>query len=289
MSRPRGTRQSVMNKRRRGFLAVFLPWLRRFGVVLVVAVALVWSGAWLYANGTFGRSKDWADNQVLAVTSRMGFTLKNVLVEGRVYSDPQTLLAIVNVEKGDPLFSFDPKAAQALLMQVGWVEAARVERRWPDTIYIGLKERVPLALWQADKTLKLLDTKGKVIETNHLERFSDLMIVMGEDAPAHTAELLENLKAEPALLSRVEFARRLGERRWDLVLKGGVTVKLPEADMGLALREVVKAQEDEAILDKNIVSLDLRETGRLIVQAKIGEAQAYRASLGMDAKTGNNI
>ncbi len=289
MTRSNGTRKSIMNKRRRGFLAFFLPWLRRFGVVLGLAIALAWGGSWLYWNGTMGRTKDWVDNQILAMTADIGFKVKNILVEGRAYTDPQILRAIVNVEKGDPLFSFDPQAAQALIMRVGWVDSVRVERRWPDTIYIGLRERVPLALWQTDKSLKLIDVNGQVIETNHLERFSNLKILVGPDAPAHAAALLGDIEAQPVLSERVEFARRLGERRWDLVLKDGLIIKLPETDVGLALQEIVKAQKENSILEKKIVSLDVREAGRLIIQAKMGEAQEYKASLTVSGKTGNNI
>jgi cell division protein FtsQ len=285
----KGTRKSVINKRRKGFLALFFPWLRRFGIVMGVLFGVLWLGAWLVMSGSLGRGKDWVDNQVLLMTADMGFKVDNILVEGRVHSDPEMLLAIVNVEKGDPLFSFDPKEAQAMVAKIGWVDHAQVERRWPDTIYIGLSEREPLALWQDEKNIRLLDTKGQVIATDHLERFKDLLLVMGPDAPEHAAEMIASLQAEPIIAKQVDAARRLGERRWDLLLKDGITVKLPEKDMELALSRLAKAQEESGILQKDIENIDLREDGRLVVKTRPGAAEEYKASLKVDAKAGNSI
>ncbi|MCC6598536.1 MAG: FtsQ-type POTRA domain-containing protein [Alphaproteobacteria bacterium] len=284
-----GARKSVLNKRRRGFLGVLIPWARRFGFALVLVGGLIWLGAWLTLNGTLGRGKDWMENKILMASADMGFAVENILVDGRVYTNPQILMAIVNVGKGDPLFSFDPRAAQALISKIGWVESASVERRWPDTIYIGLKERKPMALWQDEKTLKLLDSNGTVITADRLERFGGLPVVAGPDAPAHAAALLAGLRAEPVLQPYIAYARRLGERRWDLVLKGGVIVRLPEEDLGLALRRLASAQEENSILEKDIVSIDLRESGRLVVQTKPGAVEEYKASLKIEAKTGSSI
>ena len=234
--RKKGTRQSTFNKRRKGFLSVVIPWMRRFGIALVVFTGIIWVSSWLYLSGTLARAGNWTEDKVWQVTADMGFAVENIMVEGREYTDGSVLLAIVNIEKGDPLFSFNPKEAQKLMSQIGWVETAQVERRWPDTIYIELKERTPLALWQTDKRVKLLDEHGEIIVTNRLERFADLVMVMGKDAPDHAGELIGNLKAESLVHERVETARWVGDRRWDLRLKNGIEIKLPEDDMGLALR-----------------------------------------------------
>jgi cell division protein FtsQ len=285
----KGTRKSVINKRRKGFLAIFFPWMRRFGIGMALFLAVLWLGAWMVMSGALGRSTDWVKNQILLATADMGFKVENILVEGRTFTDAQILLAIINVEKGDPLFAFDPKTAHEMITRMGWVKSAQIERRWPDTIYIGLNERAPLALWQTDKNVKLLDTDGEVIVTDHLERFKDLLMVMGPDAPAHTAELIASIQAEPALVKHIMGASRQGERRWDLVMDKGLIVKLPEKDMQLALSKLARAQEENAILQKDIESIDMREDGRMVVRTRPGAVEEYKASLKVDAKAGNNI
>lgn len=289
----RGTRQSTINKRRKGVLAVVLPWLRRFGMVAAVCTGILWAGSWLYLSGAAGRAGDWTRDKILTASADMGFAVDDILVEGREYTDPHVLLAIVNIQKGDPLFAFNPRQAQELISQISWVDDVQIERRWPGTIYIGLAERQPLALWQSDKRLKLLDQKGKVIVTSDLQRFAGLVLVMGKNAPAAAPELIGNLKAEEHIYSRVETAKWIGARRWDMKLKNGIEIKLPEQDAGLALRRLAEAHENDGLLDKDIVSIDMREPGRITVRTKPGTVQDYKTGLKIDAvtktKAGNNI
>ncbi len=278
-------RQARSNKRRKGALAVFVPWMKRFGVVLGVVVFVLWVGAWLWLSGSFVRAAHWSQNQVIELAASAGFKVENILVEGRKYADADVLLALINIQKGDPLFSFDPAQARALIEQMEWVASVHVERRLPDTLYIGLEEREPLALWQRDKKLYLLDRAGKEIKTDRLHRFSDFVIVMGRDAPQNVAELMDYLSAEPLIRARSESAKYISGRRWNLTLKNGILIKLPESDMGLALSRLARAQEDEGLMDKDIIAIDLRDTLRMTIRTKPGAVQEYKSSL----KTGNRI
>ena len=278
-----GTRRNTIRYRTRK--ALWLARAKKFGVIGGVTVFVIWVGLWLQLSGSFSRAGDWVNNKTLAITADMGFKVANILVEGREYSDPEVLRAIINVEKGDPLFAFDPTQAKALVERVAWIKSARVERRLPDTIYIGIEERRPLALWQKEKQLSLIDEEGEVITTEGLRRFKDLVVVIGEDAPKHAYELFSNLSAEPVLAERAQIARWVDGRRWDLTMQGDITVKLPETDTPLALRKMAQAQEDDGLLDKDIINIDLREPGRIVVSTKPGAVQEYKAGL----KAGDDI
>ena len=231
------------------------------------------------------RAKNWIGNKTVEAGAGMGFAVNNVLVEGRVYTDPAVLKAAINAEKGDPLLAFDPGLLQGRLKKLNWVRDAHVERRMPDTLYIGLVEKKPLALWQENGVLELLDEEGAPITKDDLGRFRELVIVMGDGAPAQAPALIKNLKAEPDILHRLKAAKWMGKRRWDLVFKNEVTARLPEGETGLALRRLAVAIKENSLLDKNIVSVDLREEGRMIVQTAPGAAQDYEAGV----KTGSNI
>lgn len=280
-----GTRRSTMNKRRKGKLAVILPWFKRFGVVLGICVVTLWLGAWLWLGGSVHKAADWSWQKTLNVTADMGFTVNNILVEGRIHTDADILEALVNVRKDDPLFAFNPEEARHLIERISWVRQAHVERRFPDTIYIRLEERRPLALWQQNKKLSLLDEEGQVITSEGLARFKELVVVTGEGAPSRVPALIMNLSAESALSERVKAAQWVGNRRWDLTLDGKIILKLPESDVGLALRRLALAQEEDGLLDKDIVSVDVREPDRIVVRTRPGAVQEYKAGL----KTGDNI
>ena len=289
----RGSGQSNFNKRRKGALSIIIPWLQRFGMGVAICVGVLWCGSWVYLSGAAERTSDWAENKFEVAFADLGFTVEDIWVEGRRYTDIDVLLAIVNVEKGDPLFSFDPNHAKDLISQISWVEHVEIERRWPDTVYIEIEEREPLALWQGEKRAKLLDSAGDVIETGNLDRFSDLVMVTGKGAPKMAPALIQDLKAEPLIFKRVETAHRLGERRWDLRLKNGVLINLPADDVGFALRRLVDVHEKNGMLDKDIRSVDVREIGRVSVRTKPGAVQEYKADLRTETatstKSGNSI
>ena len=213
------------------------------------------------------------------MTAGWGFAVKNILVDGRHYTDADTLKAMINMEKGDAIFAFDPVAAKAMLEKLSWVKTAHVERRLPDTIYIRLTERAPLALWQRHRKLVLIDADGVVLTDRNLGPFQKLPIVVGEGAQTRAAGLIALLAAEPLIFDRVEAATLISERRWDLKLKSGAEVKLPEADIGLALRKLAVDHEEEALLDKRVLSIDVREEGRITVRTKPGAAQDFNAAI----------
>lgn len=288
MSR-RGTRRAQINKRRKGRLAVILPWLRRFGFLLAGALFFIWLGAWLWMSGAIIRAGDSVENAIIEAAAQGGFRVDNILVEGRAHADPVLLKAVINVRKGDPLFAFDPVEAKQMIEKIEWVKAARVERRWPDTIYIGLTERVPLALWQREGKLSLIDETGTVITSENLAPFKDLVIVMGDGATAQAQALIANLSATPQVLARVASAKWLGERRWDLILRNGMAVKLPEQDYGLALKRLAAAQEESALLDKPLEGIDLRDPARMIVRTRPGQTEEYKDGLKQSAAAGDDI
>jgi len=275
----KGTRQSTMNKRRKGALSVVIPWMKRFGAVLGVVVLTIWIGSWLLLSGTVDRAGNWAQNSLLLASANMGLSVDNILVEGRKETDANVIMAIINIEKGDPLLSFDPHDAQHLIEQVSWVKTAQVERRWPDTIYIGLQEKTPVALWKNGKQSKLLDQDGEVIAADNTNEFKDLITVSGKGSRDTIGGLLSDLSEHKDLHKRVSSATRIGERRWDLQSDTGIKIKMPEEDQAQALARLVRAQSDDALLDQDITEIDMREKDRISIRTKPGKIQEYKANL----------
>ncbi len=220
---------------------------------------------------------NWAENKVLEKTANAGFKVKNILVEGRYYTDVDALKAVINIDNRDPLFSFDPDSARDMIEKFSWVKSAQVERRLPDTIYIGLEERTPMALWQRNKRITLIDTEGVVLTDHKLGRFKNYIIVSGKDVPTRAPLFLRMLQSEPNIKNRVESASLISGRRWNLALKSGVIVKIPEEGTALALRRLALAQEEEGLMDKDIKEIDLRDPVRITVRTKPGAVQNYKA------------
>lgn len=245
------------------------------GIVLAVAAGLIWLGAWIILSGAGTVFTSTMHNKILRASADAGFRVANVYIEGRHYTDAPSLRAIVTVQKGDPLFSFDVAEAQGLMERLSWVKAAEVKRQLPDTIFIKLTERTPFALWQRHGRLSVIDAEGAVLTDSRAPEFAHLMILVGDGVPAQAKDFLAMLQSEPTLYSQTEAATLISERRWDLTLKNGITVKLPEHDMGLALSRLAKAHKEENLLGKDIAGVDLREAERLVIETKPGAVNEY--------------
>jgi cell division protein FtsQ len=85
------------------------------------------------------------------------------------------------------------------------------------------------------------------------------------------------LDALAELKPRVEAGVLIDSRHWNLRMKSGTDIKLPEADPLSAIATLLRLQRQSRILDRDILSLDFRDPGRVFVRLT-AEAVAARAA-----------
>lgn len=243
------------------------------------AVAVAGAGAWAVSSG-------WADRQWTALTEATlnasadaGLALREVLVQGRGRTTQEELMTALGLELGAPILALDPGELRARLEALPWIARATVERRLPDTLFIAVEEREPLALWQRQGEIVLIDTDGAVIDRTAIEPFARLPMVVGDGADRQAAALVEMLAQAPDLAARVKAAIWVGGRRWNLRLDNGVDVRLPEENVAAAWRELAGLQRAHGLLDRDLTAIDLRQPDRLIVRLT-PEAAARRRDPG---------
>ena len=139
-------------------------------------------------------------------------------------------------------------------------------------------EREPVALWQNKQKVRLVDIDGVTITDTDIAPFEGLPIIVGETAPIIYPVLRPLLLAEPEISERLEAVIRVGDRRWDLRLKNGVTIKLPEENEAMALRNLARMQSEDNIFGKDLTEIDMRVQGRITVRTSPGAVQEYKAS-----------
>lgn len=240
-------------------------------------IGILWLGSWIAIAGGLTKLQDWTGHKLVVAAADHGYVLENLLIKGRNHTSAETILALLNIQKGDPLFALNPHEAKEMLERLSWVKTAHVERRLPDTIYVEIEERTPLALWQQNQKLTLIDENGVKITANKLARFKDLIIITGDNAPEAAAQFIALLEAEPVIEQRVESASFISNRRWDVHLDDGTVIKLPEQDTALALRRLVVSAE-EGLLDKPLKTVDLRNADSITVQTIPGAVKHFKAA-----------
>jgi cell division protein FtsQ len=235
--------------------------------LIALLVVLAAGGGWrMWQSGWVPGAIDKAKWKMIALSSDLGFKVDEIFVIGRRETAQKDLLAAVRLARGAPILSFDLQAARKRIEALPWIKTASVERMLPGTVLLNIEERQPLALWQHKGAFALIDSDGEVILKTGLERFSDLIVVVGRDAPGQAAKLLKTLAAEPELMDQVKAAVRIGGRRWNLRLKNDIDVRLPEEDTAKAWARLAEYEKTHQVLERDVQILDLRIPDRLIVR-----------------------
>ena len=198
-----------------------------------------------------------------------GLKLRHIQIRGRSHISKDTLLAALNLQVDAPIFSINLRDIHDRVSQIGWVKDVIIERRLPGTIHIVLDERVPLALLQNDNDHQLIDANGAIIQGADPRDFTHLKVVAGENAAKNVAPILAALKTEPELFSEVWAINYRSERRWDVYLKNGMEIRLPESDPISAWSRLAVIDREKAITNRDLAVIDLRIPKQLIVEPNI--------------------
>lgn len=221
---------------------------------------------------------------VQAVTARTGFAVDQVRVVGHRETSEIDVLDKLGLDGWTSLIGFDAVQARADISQLPWVREASVRKVYPDTLEIRIEERQPFAVWQHGSELTIISEKGDAIAPFRGGRHAMLPLVVGPDAPNGAADFIALVRDFPQIASRVKGYVAVANRRWDLRLDNGVTIKLPEEGAEVALADLVRMEKENSVLGRDIVSVDLRIADRVVVQLTPAAAEARQADLAAQGK-----
>lgn len=211
-------------------------------------------------------------NTVNAVIDQLahkgGISLADVAVEGRNQVTSQDILKCVNLERGQSITQLNSWEVKVCLEKNPWVRSATVIRNFPHQIQIQLVERDPIAIWQYKSKHKLLDREGAVIEIQDISPYAHLLIVTGEKAPEHLAELNKILADFPDIREHLVAATHIRGSRWDFKMNNGMIIKLPDENMGKALAQLRKLVTQYHLWERDYSVLDMRLEDQLILKPK---------------------
>ena len=100
--------------------------------------------------------------------------------------------------------------------------------------------------------------------------------MVGVGANKHLEEYAEVLEAASELRCRIRAGIYVAERRWTLKTDSGLAIDLPEKDPADAVARLALLEHDGHVLEKDVLSLDLRIPGRVVARLT-ADAAAARA------------
>jgi cell division protein FtsQ len=210
-----------------------------------------------------------------------GFAVKSVEVKGAERMDPIQVqyVALDQPSMAMPLIDLD--VTRERLLRLGWVEEARVSRRWPDTLVVDLVERAPAAIWQNQGQLSLIDRTGVVLEPVRLEAMPDLPLVIGPAANTRAGHLDRLLTAAPHLKA-VAGGCDLGG--WtplgsSLPVWRGAGPAGRGGSSQKALAHFARMDKMTQLLGKGLVRFDMRIPGKFVVRVSSQPGSVVPAEL----------
>lgn len=201
-----------------------------------------------------------------AVANLAGFRLQSVDISGlQRLSREDVWMASGIAETASTVF-LDPDDVRDKLLAQPMIETVSVRKLLPHTLQISLTERQPFALWQKEGQVHIIARDGTVIDEVREARFQDLPFLVGDGAQLRAGEAVELLSHYPALRPHIRATVLVAQRRWNIVTKSGVLVRLPESNPAQGLAALAQLHESGRILDKDVLSIDLRLPDRAVVR-----------------------
>jgi cell division protein FtsQ len=214
-----------------------------------------------------------------AIVDRPRFTITRIVVPDASEDLAEQVRVAAFVSLPVSSLELDVAAVRERVELLGSVERARVRALASGVLEIRAIERVPVVMWRSADGLELLDHRGvRVAEVDSRLRRPDLPLIAGEGADSRVPEALALIDAAGPLLARLRGLVRVGERRWDVVLDRGQVIRLPEADAGKALAEVMALHARHGLLARDLTVVDMRDPARPMLRLT-GPALAELARL----------
>ena len=142
-----------------------------------------------------------------------------------------------------------------------------------------IEEKQAFALWQQGSSVSIVQETGEVITEFSGGRHAALPLLVGMGAARDGIAFVNEVRGFPHVASRVKGYIRVAERRWDLRLDNGITVRLPEQEPATAIADLIAIDRDNGILSRDVAVIDMRFADRLIVQLTPEAAERREVSL----------
>ncbi len=247
-------------------------WLRpmvrgavRTGVPLVTLLAL---GTYFLTNDTLReRFTQTLQEARSSIQSRPEFQIELMKINGASEALSKEVRTALNLQFPLNSFELNLEKVKDKVELIEAVKTASLFLRSGGLLEVDIDERMPVVLWRTGRELDMLDANGERtgILTSRLDRL-DLPLIAGEAAEEHIDEALELYALAKPIAGRLRGLRRMGMRRWDMILDRGQTIQLPEANAAEALNRVLALNAAQQILARDVVTIDMRDATRPILR-----------------------
>ena len=244
----------------------------------IALVGLLWLGNDARRAALLAQVDEWRES----IENRPEFRVDVVQISGASPSLDAAIRDMVALKLPLSSFDIDLEAARAKVATLDAVESVSIKVGGQGALEVAITERMPALVWRRGEELDLLDKTGRRV-AKILTRTDrpDLPVIAGEGANLAAAEALEIVAAAGPVQPRLRGLIRMGERRWDLVLDRNQRILLPAHEPVLALERLLALDKAEDLMNRDILTLDLRNQQRPTLRLAPAALREMRRAMGI--------
>ncbi len=168
-----------------------------------------------------------------------------------------------------PISSFDLDLAELheRILSLPPVKIAEAHIKGGGILHIKVEEKTPALIMKKEIGFNVLSEHGEYIRSLHSrDHFSDLPLITGEGAENAASQATAIFKAIYGNVGQVRGLVFVGQRRWNIVMKSGQVIMLPEKDALQAIQKILILDKTEQILSRQIAVFDFRLPSRITLR-----------------------
>lgn len=233
----------------RFFLRAILPFLIVFFVAAI----------WLSDEGRRDTLSSWVREVRSSIETRPEFMVNVMAIDGASESIAEDIREIMQIDFPISSFDLDLDHIREQVSGLPAVASATVRIRPGGIMQITLIERDPVMVWRSREGLFLVDREGFVVSAaSSRAMYPELPLMAGAGAELNVSEAQELFAAARPLRAQLRGLVRVGERRWDMVLRDGQRILLPEVGAVQALERVIAINQAQDLLARDLAVVDMR-------------------------------
>ena len=243
-----------INKRKKSFFKVYIFCFLIFIIFFV----------YLYLN--INKFANLTSDFIQEYSNKYNYNLKKIEVIGLTNLNKDEILIFFNKFKNNSIFLVPVKEISNEIKKNKWIKEVNIRNDYKNTLKIDIKEETPIGIYENNnqkilfsKNLVILEILGK----NH--DYKNLISFYGENSIINSKYLIS--KIDQDLKQMIQSLIFVENRRWNIILKNKITLKLPEKNLEEAIKNYKKIYSNLSNKDlKDIEIIDLRIPNQAIIK-----------------------
>ena len=222
---------------------------------------------------SYFKYKDLIVEQLVLNKERLLFGLNNdytpnLIVLGNNYIDKKSLIYELKTKLDEDRNSNNLDLISNVLNKKNLIKKFIITKTSNNLITIKIEEKNIIGLLNIENNNYLIDEFNNIIETKITPNLFHLPVFIGKNSNKNASVILNLIKESDINLNYLSFSF-VDQRRWNINLKNGVKILLPETKVLDTLKLLNKVTSKYNILNGNFIEIDMRIYGKYFLKPKI--------------------